>query len=109
MTPLSVQLVVAAVAPSYILFVAVTLGVTVAAVMLAAVAPVVVAPRAAEETVAGRPPPVGTPAPTIPLRGVQLVVAAVAPSYVLFPAVTLAVTVAPVMSAVVVAFVDDST
>src|SRR5258705_929852 len=54
-----------------------------------------------------RSPQVTTSAPMTPLS-VQLVVAAVVLSYVLFVAVIAGVTVAAVMLAVVVAVVDDS-
>src|SRR5258705_9850851 len=66
-------------------------------------------PTAAEANVAVPPVQVTTSAPITPVSVQPLNVAPVVPLYVLLPAVTLAVTVAPVMSAVVVAFVDDST
>ena len=51
---------------------------------------------------------VTTSAPITPVREQRVIVAAVVPSYTLLPAVTLGVTVAAVMLAVVVAEVEES-
>ncbi len=66
----------------------------------------VLAVPTADEANVAPPPHVTTSAPITPLS-VQLAVAAVVPSYVLFVAVIAGVTVAAVMLAVVVAVVDD--
>src|SRR5262249_16001978 len=134
MAPVSVRVaIVALIPPSYVLFDAVTDPVTVAAVMSAVVVPVLdptphfppsapppprpppsppadplASPPPFAATVAVPPVNVTTSGLMAPVSVRVAIVALIPPSYVLLDAVTDPVTVAAVMSAVVVAVVDAS-